>query len=143
MGTSTEKVRAWRKANRERQQHNQRVWAKKNAAKIAAAAAARYAADRNVRKEKVRAARYMRLYRITVAQFDKMMTMQNGCCAICGREPTPGRRLHVDHCHRSLRVRGLLCGFCNQHVLGRGKEEAILHDEAAAYVRSSFDGRQL
>ncbi len=141
--TSTEKVRAWREANRERQRRNQRAYAKKHAAKIAAACAARYAADRDGRKQMVRAARYKRLYGISLVQFDAMMLRQGGCCAICGRKPKPGRRLHVDHDHKgNHRVRGLLCGFCNLRVLGRGREDAELHEAAADYLDSTWDARR-
>jgi len=141
--TSTEKVRAWRAANRERQQHNQRAYAAKHAVKIAAAHASRYAADRDAVKQRVRAARYMRLYGITIAQFDKMIELQGGVCAICGREPTPGRRLHADHCHRTKRVRGGLCAFCNMRTVGRGADDSQLHESAAAYLLSDFDARNL
>lgn len=142
--TSTEKVAAWRAANRERAREVQKRYEAKHADKIKARAAARYADDRDARKLKVRIARYKRLYGITVEQFDKMMELQGGACAICGRIPKPGRLLHVDHDHRnSHRVRGLLCAFCNLRVLGRGREDAECHESAAVYLRSTFDGRNL
>jgi hypothetical protein len=37
---------------------------------------------------------------------------QSGLCAICGKPPGQ-RRLHMDHCHRTGRIRGLLCYSCN------------------------------
>ena len=48
------------------------------------------------------------------ANYDRMFTEQVGCCDICGRNQTEFKKaLHVDHCHESERVRGLLCLQCN------------------------------
>ncbi|MGZ6587124.1 MAG: endonuclease domain-containing protein [Solirubrobacteraceae bacterium] len=35
-------------------------------------------------------------------------------CGICGCEPTLGRRLDRDHCHKTGQPRGLLCHRCNR-----------------------------
>lgn len=35
-------------------------------------------------------------------------------CGVCGREPTPGRRLDRDHDHHTKEPRGLLCNRCNR-----------------------------
>jgi hypothetical protein len=51
-------------------------------------------------------------YGLTLEQFDEMLEAQDGACALCGREQV-GMRLHVDHCHASGVVRGLLCSNCN------------------------------
>jgi hypothetical protein len=40
---------------------------------------------------------------------------QRGRCLVCGNEPKKGR-LHVDHCHATGRVRGLLCNRCNRNL---------------------------
>lgn len=56
-------------------------------------------------------------YGMTIAQFDALVLKQNGVCAICQKPPTQtgrGKRLHVDHCHESNIVRGLLCIHCNR-----------------------------
>ncbi len=42
--------------------------------------------------------------------------MQGGGCAICGRAPSPTRRLDMDHDHQTMRVRGLLCVRCNRAI---------------------------
>lgn len=55
--------------------------------------------------------------RYGVAQEDYAMLLaaQDGGCGICGATTSGGRShwLHVDHCHDSDRVRGLLCRKCN------------------------------
>ncbi|QCW23048.1 hypothetical protein [Synechococcus phage S-B05] len=55
-------------------------------------------------------------YGITLNEYDDMLTRQNYKCAICGTDDTTfsnGKRFHVDHCHTTGKVRGLLCGKCN------------------------------
>ena len=43
-----------------------------------------------------------KLYGLTVEQYEEMLRVQNGCCAIC-KQPQRGKRKHlcVDHCHKS------------------------------------------
>lgn len=76
-------------------------------------------------------------YGITVEQYDAMLAAQGGGCAICGDPPDgvgrAGVRLHVDHCHATNRVRGLLCNSCN-NGLGRFRDRPELLRAAAAYL---------
>ena len=56
-------------------------------------------------------------YDITQEQYHEMYAEQNGCCKICGiHESRCAKRLHVDHCHDTGRVRGLLCAKCNTSI---------------------------
>lgn len=63
-----------------------------------------------------------RKYGITPEDYDRMLAEQGGGCAICGRGPSERGKyrqyLHVDHCHETGRVRGLLC---DQHNLLLGQ----------------------
>ncbi len=56
-----------------------------------------------------------RTYGINHAILDTLMARQFGRCAICGTDAPggPGKRFHVDHCHATNKVRGLLCSKCN------------------------------
>jgi hypothetical protein len=57
-------------------------------------------------------------YGITAEIYDAMSNAQGGVCAIC-KEPPKGEgklRLAVDHDHKTLRNRGLLCAMCNHAV---------------------------
>jgi hypothetical protein len=51
-----------------------------------------------------------RKYGITSKDYDRMFEEQNGKCAICGKT---GKKLHVDHNHKTNKVRKLLCFHCN------------------------------
>lgn len=53
-------------------------------------------------------------YGITEQEYQAMHFEQNGLCAICRQpEKAINRRLGVDHCHKTGRIRALLCGRCN------------------------------
>lgn len=90
-------------------------------------------------KERRRAARLLRLYEITIAQYEKMLKRQDGRCKICYQPPKPERRLAVDHDHATHRVRGLLCFVCNKYRVA--KNDALSAQLVAAYLLSTFDGR--
>lgn len=66
----------------------------------------------------VRDQHLQRKYGIGVTQYDEMLARQGGGCAICGAAPDHPRNrgngsLHVDHDHKTGRVRGILCAECN------------------------------
>jgi hypothetical protein len=71
-----------------------------------------------------------RRYGITVEEFDVMLALQEGLCAICRSAPA----VHVDHDHRTGGVRALLCFNCNGG-LGQFKDDPDVLREAAEYVR--------
>lgn len=54
------------------------------------------------------------------AERQKLSDAQEQRCAICGRHESEFKnRLAVDHNHRTSKVRGLLCFFCNKFRVGR------------------------
>lgn len=79
---------------------------------------------------------YNRKFGITKEGYLELLESQNNCCAICKApegEITRNRRLHLDHCHVSNKVRGLLCAKCNQG-LGSFKDNRLLLQEASDYL---------
>lgn len=50
-------------------------------------------------------------YRLRPDQYQRMLEQQGNCCAVC-LDPLV-RTPHVDHCHKTGVVRGLLCVRCN------------------------------
>jgi len=56
-------------------------------------------------------------YGIDLNFYNYLAEKQNYLCAICGKPETKKNKfLHVDHCHTSNKVRGLLCESCNLGV---------------------------
>jgi len=81
--------------------------------------------------------RNLRQYGMTLDDYDKMLERQNGVCAICGKEPPKDRRLHVDHCHETGFVRGLLCFRCNFGLSYFGEDVEIMK-KAFEYLNKDF-----
>src|SRR5512135_652614 len=73
-------------------------------------------------------------YGISLAQYNAMHGAQGGACAICRRDD--GGTLHVDHCHATNRVRGLLCSKCNAGLGCYGDDEELML-KAIEYLRGS------
>lgn len=71
-------------------------------------------------------------YGITTDDYARMFEGQDGACAICKRPPTD-KRLAIDHCHTTGKVRGLLCGPCNVSLGQFGDNPRTLL-EAAKYL---------
>jgi len=77
-------------------------------------------------------------YGITVADYDRLLTEQDGGCAICGAAVSftkagKSKRLAVDHDHATGAVRGLLCVNCNRGV-GYFADNPDRLTKAAAYL---------
>lgn len=78
-----------------------------------------------------------KLYGLTVKEFEGMVAAQKGLCAICARPPRgkgTASRLHVDHCHVSGKIRGLLCTNCNA-LLGHAADSPLVLAAAIAYLQ--------
>lgn len=69
-------------------------------------------AKSGVGKARCRNATLKQKYGITLEDYDRMFLLQGGVCAICKKSSYP-KHLSVDHCHKTDRVRGLLCTLCN------------------------------
>ncbi len=78
-----------------------------------------------------------RNYRITLEQFAELRDAQAGVCAMCGKPPPEGKRLHVDHCHSTGVVRALLCLGCNVIIGIYENHHAAAEGYLAAYGRGN------
>jgi hypothetical protein len=89
----------------------------------------------------IRVARLLRDYGMTLADYDAMLTRQNGGCALCGIKPEDQaarytKYLHIDHDHKTGKVRGLLCAEHNL-MLGRWHDSATELRTAADYLEAA------
>lgn len=67
------------------------------------------------RKNKVKWARIKKLYGMSINDFEKMQKLQSNQCSICTTKLTD-KNTHIDHCHKTGKVRALLCSRCNQAI---------------------------
>jgi NMD protein affecting ribosome stability and mRNA decay len=81
------------------------------------------------RAEKARAGHLKRNYGLTETERDEMVASQMGLCVICLKAPA----VHVDHCHKTGRVRGVLCFNCNS-AIGKLGDDPDAVRRAAAYL---------
>lgn len=82
--------------------------------------------------------RMEKAYGMTLEEYAKLVEDHAGNCAICGGqgfELVPGQKnlLVIDHCHSTLKVRGLLCHNCNR-ALGLFQDNVESLKKAIEYL---------
>ena len=89
--------------------------------------------------ERAKSITLKKMYGITLAEYDRMLEAQGGVCAVCkrperarGADGAP-RQMPVDHCHKTGRVRGLLCTSCNR-ALGMMEDNVVALQSAIDYL---------
>jgi hypothetical protein len=75
----------------------------------------------------------VREYGMTIEDYETMFKRQHGACAICYEPSAPHKKLAVDHCHDTLKARGLLCENCNRGV-GMFKNDKLRLANAINYL---------
>jgi hypothetical protein len=115
--SSIERVKKWRQDNPERYRAYRRQYRELHGER-------KRRADRN--------GHLKRKYGLSIDDFEFLVHAQGGRCAICGKRD--GTELHVDHDHKTGRVRGLLCGSCNR-AMGLFHEDPNRFRSAELYLR--------
>lgn len=93
----------------------------------------RYKNSNGAGKDRVFHHSLLRLYGITLEQYNDMAAEQGHLCALCGEKPETDRRMHVDHDHATGKIRALLCHHCNL-LLGNAKDSVHRLRQAIAYL---------
>lgn len=94
--------------------------------------------ERSKRKSHLR-----KKYGITIEQYEQILLDQGSVCAICKEPPNDPRgfRPHIDHCHSTGVVRGILCGPCNKG-LGSLRDSLLILNNAINYL-SKYKPKEL
>jgi len=73
---------------------------------------------------------------ITLLKYNEMLASQGGLCRGCSAPSSAKGTLHVDHDHKTGRVRGLLCVACNT-AIGLLQDDPSLCRRMADYLEST------
>ena len=112
---SIARTKKWNADNKERRKETNKKWNANSFSKK------RY----RVLKEK---------YGITPEYYESLLNEQNSCCKICGiHQDKLTKKLAVDHCHLTGKIRGLLCHHCNL-LLGYSKDSIEVLEKAVKYL---------
>lgn len=81
----------------------------------------------------------IRPYNITQEQLEELLKFSGYKCNICGISQKEHfekskKDLHIDHCHKTQKVRGLLCHNCNL-AIGYMNDNIELLDKAKEYLK--------
>jgi len=108
-------------ARRKEKQYD-KAWRKSNPAKVV----------------KNRRTGLLKKYGLTEDDYNNLLAKQNYACAICKSTDPNDRwnRFHIDHCHTSGKVRGLLCTQCNTG-LGKFYDNIKSLSTAIEYLKSA------
>jgi Recombination endonuclease VII len=124
-----DRERAYTKANHERIANQRRVRAAANLEKRRS--------DRAERMDEFREKWAKYKYGIDAAELLAMRSRQNDLCATCGTAFALSKP-HIDHCHKSNAVRGLLCGLCNRS-LGLMRDDPVIVRSIIRYLKHHRD----
>lgn len=100
--------------------------------------------DKNnlIKSKQKRRKHVLKKYGISEQDYFDLNEKQGGKCKICNqvgngydKKWKVSRKLAVDHCHKTGRVRGLLCTRCN-NALGAMKDDIILLNIAIEYLKA-------
>lgn len=83
-------------------------------------------------------ASHLKLYNLTITEWDIIDAFQNHVCAICKRPNKSGMRLSTDHSHITGIIRGLLCQRCNR-ILGKIEDPRFWRDGTIVLLRAAAD----
>jgi len=127
------KVKPTKKCRRDKIRATKKAYYERN--KAAISERARNRPDKSERNLRHHLKSY---YGMSLADYMAREAQQCDRCAICMKHRDKlRRRLYVDHCHRTRKVRGLLCSRCNL-LLGHARDCASLLRVAADYLEERY-----
>ena len=148
---SREVAERWVSKNREKAYKRNKKWRDANKEKVSRGMRAWYSRVKHTdawrrkrhetylaNREAMRFSQMKHMYGLSKEQFLILFKSQSGKCAVCyskfdGMILTKNSP-HIDHCHSTNRVRGLLCKVCNL-TLGKLRDNEAGLRSALAYLR--------
>ena len=115
-----EKIKHYRQINKEKISIKNKEWALRNKEK------------RKINKRNWQ----LKQYGLTPNTFNELLKSQNNKCSICKLVFSDTIKLHIDHNHKTDKIRGLLCSQCNTGI-GQLRESEEIFLSAIDYLRRS------
>lgn len=84
--------------------------------------------------EKAKVKSRVAAYGLTLEDYRNLFIKQDNKCAICKQDLVLKKHTHIDHCHKTNKVRGLLCHGCNT-AIGLFKESQDVLESAREYLK--------
>lgn len=81
-------------------------------------------------------ARIKKVYGLSRNDWQVLYDLHDGACHICFEKPTLDKRLiplDVEHDHKTLKVRGMACSYCNK-LLGNARDSVEILKSAIRYI---------
>lgn len=86
------------------------------------------------RKRKAKDRNLQSRYGVTLEQFEAVLEAQGNVCAVC---KLPDKVFCLDHNHKTLKWRGVVCLNCNLRVIGGARDNDWKLVNAAEYVTNN------
>lgn len=135
-----EQKRKYYAANLEKKRAYHRKWREANPESFARARR-KY---KEAHPERSRLSLMKKKYGMGAGEFESMYEAQGGRCKICGEEieqwDRRTHRTHIDHDHKTGKVRGILCSNCNK-LLGYARDDSAILKAAVEYLGRESDGK--
>jgi hypothetical protein len=126
----------WSKDNKERVKENKKIAEQKRKLKDPKLFEEK---SNNYKKNKAEVSKWRTIknnFGLTKEQYFQMLDFQNNRCKICNNILILGKSTHIDHCHETGKVRGILCQKCN-HGLGMFNDNIQLFYNAIQYLQQN------
>ena len=81
--------------------------------------------------------RVKKKYGLSPEEYFSLFKKNDGSCEICGTKDFGNKKPHIDHDHKTNKVRGLLCSNCNL-LIGYAGENVEVLKKAIQYLLTSL-----
>jgi hypothetical protein len=132
----------WALNNKEKVNKRAKEWRDKNLEKSRLASRKSAAKTRRDNPRVIKHRKLKSSYGITLEEFENMLKLQNGRCSICSFEfdyTSQSKGPHIDHDHKTGKVRMILCRFCN-NLLGYANDDVLILESAITYL-DKYNGK--
>ena len=126
----------WRLNNKEKLANIKREWRKQNPEKVKAQKRRSWHKHKHSidRRERSKRNKLKKNYGITLEFYNEEIDRNGNRCACCSREFIGNFKPHVDHCHDTGMVRGIICMNCNV-AEGLLRENPKLFEQLQKYLK--------